>query len=209
MPGFFASVMADTIADGTNELIIERAEVVLREIELERLETGDCDSSAASDDCEEFEVGPVLVDLPLNGGTETLVTIAAPPGSYDEIEFEIHKVSDDDPADADFRATHPDMVGKSIRVTGTYNGESFTYESDLDVEQEHDLSPPLVIDESGSVNVTVLIDVSVWFVDGSNNVIDPRTANKGGANESLVKENIKQSVEAFEDDDHDGEDDDS
>jgi len=205
--GFFASVMADTMTDGQNELIIDRAEVVLREIELERVETEDCDSSVHNDDCEEFEVGPVLVDLPLNGQTETHVTVNAPPGSYDEIEFEIHKVSNDDPEDADFRALHPDMVGQSIRVTGTFNGESFTYETDLDVEQEHDLNPPLVIDESGSVNVTVLIDVSMWFVDGSGNLVDPQTANKGGDNEGLVKENIKQSVEAFEDDDHDGDDD--
>lgn len=206
-PGFYASIMADTMTDGQNELIIDRAEVVLREIELERVETGECDSSTASDDCEEFEVGPVLIDLPLNGGTETYVTVEAPPGSYDELEFEIHKVSNDDPEDADFRAQHPDMVGKSIRVTGTFNGQPFTYETDLDVEQEHDLNPPLVIDESGTVNVTVLIDVSAWFVDGSGNLIDPTSANKGGQNEGLVKENIKQSVEAFEDDDHDGDDD--
>jgi len=46
-----------------------------------------------------------------------------------------------------------------------------------------------------------------WVVDGSGNLIDPRTANKGGANEGLVKENIKQSVEAFEDDERDGDDD--
>jgi len=181
---------------------------VLKEIELERVETEECDASVDNDDCEEFEVGPVLVDLPLNGGIETHVTVSAPPGSYDEIEFEIHKVSHDDEEDADFRAQHPDMAGKSLRVAGTFNGESFTYESDLDVEQEHDLNPPLVIDESGSVNVTVKIDVSMWFVDGSGHLVDPRTANTGGDNESLVKENIKQSVEAFEDDDHDGDDDD-
>ena len=35
-------------------------------------------------------------------------------------------------------------------------------------------------------------------------LVDPATANKGGANEGIVKENIKQSVEAFEDDDSDG-----
>jgi hypothetical protein len=37
--------------------------------------------------------------------------------------------------------------------------------------------------------------------------VDPATGNKGGANESLVKENIKQSIEAFEDENHDGHDD--
>ncbi|MDH3456869.1 MAG: hypothetical protein OER90_08510 [Gemmatimonadota bacterium] len=214
-PGAFASSLADTLDDGQNVLIIDRAEIVFREIELERL-NDDCDdgfssdSSGSSDDdgCEEFEAGPMLVDLPLNGAVETAITIEVPPDIYDEIEFEIHKVSNDDPEDADFRARHPDMVGKSIRVTGTFNGQAFTYETDLDVEQEHDLVPPLVIDESTTMtNVTVLLDLSVWFVDGAGNLLDPRTANKGGLNEGIVKENIKQSVEAFEDDDRDGDDD--
>jgi len=208
-PGFFASVMADTLTDGQNEIIIDRVEIVLREIELKRVESADCDSSSSSDDsCEEFEGGPLLLDVPLNGAVETVIAIDVPPAVYDEIEFEIHKVSNDDPEDADFRAQHPDMVGKSIRVTGTYNGEAFTYETDLDVEQEHDLIPPLEVTASGTpTNVTVLLDVSVWFADGSGNLVDPRSANEGGVNEGLVKENIKQSVEAFEDHDRDGHDD--
>ena len=35
-------------------------------------------------------------------------------------------------------------------------------------------------------------------------LIDPATANQGGANKSLVDNNIKNSIKAFEDDDHDG-----
>jgi len=38
-------------------------------------------------------------------------------------------------------------------------------------------------------------------------LIDPATANKGGANENLVKENIKRSMKAFEDKDRDGNED--
>jgi hypothetical protein len=37
--------------------------------------------------------------------------------------------------------------------------------------------------------------------------VDPSTANHSGANEGLVKENIKTSLDAFEDEDHDGTDD--
>jgi hypothetical protein len=35
-------------------------------------------------------------------------------------------------------------------------------------------------------------------------LIDPDTANDGGPNKSLVEDNIKQSMEAFEDDDRSG-----
>jgi hypothetical protein len=38
--------------------------------------------------------------------------------------------------------------------------------------------------------------------------VNPATANKGGANEGLVKDNIEQSIDAFHDDDSDGLDDD-
>ena len=207
-PGFFASVMSDTLVVGGDELILDKVEIVLREIELELVETEGCSSEVDDDSCEEFEVGPVLLDLPLNGAVEQEMAIQVPAGRYDELEFEIHKVSNDDPEDAQFRADYPDMVGKSIRVQGSFNGQPFTYETDLDVEQEFDLVPPLeVTDGSGTTNVTVLIDVSQWFVDGSGNLLNPQTGNKGGDNEGVIKENIKQSVEAFEDDDHDGEDD--
>jgi hypothetical protein len=207
----FASMQAaafdDTLVSNGDTLIITKAEIVLREIELERVETTDCDDLVETDDCEEFEAGPVLLDVPLNNGTETLVAIDAPDGSYDEIEFEIHKVSKYDPEDADFRAQYPDMVDKSIRVQGTFNGSPFTYETDLDVEQEFDLSPPLVIDNTtGTTNVTVRIDLDAWFRDGSGNLLDPNSGNKGGSNEDVIKENIKQSMEAFEDEDRDGDD---
>ncbi len=207
----FASMQAaafdDTLVTNGDTLIITKAEIVLREIELERVETTDCDDSVATDDCEEFEVGPILLDLPLNNGTETLLAIDAPDGFYDEIEFEIHKISSSDEEDAAFRAMHPDFAGKSIRVQGTFNGVAFTYETDLDVEQEFDLDPPLEINNStGTTNVTVRIDLDAWFRDGSGNVVNPDSGNKGGVNEGLIKENIKQSMEAFEDKDRDGDD---
>jgi hypothetical protein len=207
--GFSASVMADTLVDGANTLVITKAEVVLREIELEREDSDGCDSMMSDDGCEEFETGPILVDLPLDGRVDTEVTIAPPAGTYDELEFEFHKVSNDDPEDAQFRADHPHMVGKSIRVEGTFNGTTFVYESDLDVEQEFDLADPIVVtDTAAAVNVTVLLNLNQWFRDGSGNLLDPATGNTGGMNESLIKENIKNSIEAFEDDDHDGHDDD-
>jgi len=207
----FASMQAaafdDTLVTNGDTLIITKAEIVLREIELERVETTECDDSVATDDCEEFEVGPILLDIPLNGSTETLVSIDAPDGTYDEIEFEIHTVSSDDPEDADFRSQYPDMVDKSIRVQGTFNGAPFTYETDLEAEQEFDLSPLLVIDNAtGTTNVTVRIDLDAWFRDGSGNLVNPDSGNKGGANESLIKESIKQSMDAFEDEDRDGDD---
>ncbi len=210
-PGMSMSTAAIDLTDGQgNTLTLDKVEIVLREIELQRMSAVGCDDLPNEDDCEKFETGPVLLDLPLNGEVATLVTITPDPDTYDEVEFEIHKISSGDQEDAAFRTAHPDFAEKSIRVQGFFNGQPFTYETDLDVEQEFDLSPPLVVDgTTASTNVTIMVDVDAWFRDGSGSLVNPQDGNKGGQHESLVKENIKQSIEAFEDEDRDGVDDDS
>jgi hypothetical protein len=45
----------------------------------------------------------------------------------------------------------------------------------------------------------------MWFRDAGGSLVDPSTANKGAANENLVKDNIRDSIDAFEDADRDGE----
>jgi hypothetical protein len=188
--------------DGLNTLVIESAELVMRELEFERAETFGCDLELDDDACEEFEIGPFLVALPLDGSVSQEITAVVDTGTYDEIEFEIHKVED---SDLDFLAANPEFTGISIRVTGTYNGEIFEYTSKIDEEQEIELTSPLVVTEtSGPVNVTLTIDVSTWFADGAGSLVDPRTGNDGMPNESLVTDNVRFSIEGFRDDDHDG-----
>jgi hypothetical protein len=206
-----AGIADDTIVSGTDTLIITRAQLVLREIEVELEDDDACDdddSSSTGDDdsCEEFSTGAILVDLPLNGQAETQLTIAVPPGIYDEIEFELHKPEDDGDDDA-FLAEHPDFDGVSIRVEGTFNGAPFVFESDINVEQEIDLNPPLEVTDSTGTNVTLRVDISGWFRTGTGGVVNPGTANHNGVNEDLVKDNIEASFHAFEDDDCDGHDD--
>lgn len=200
-------MLDDTITVGSDVIVITRAQIVLREIEMKLQDDDGCAALGMDDDdgCEEFSSGAVLVDLPLNGQVATEITIAPAPGVYDEIDFEVHK-PESGGDDGAFLAQYPDFDGVSIRVQGTFNGESFTYESDLDVEQENQLNPPLVItDASVGTNVTMQVDITTWFRNGAS-LVDPRTANKGGANEGIVKENIKTSFKAFEDEDRDGDD---
>src|SRR6478672_10710962 len=85
----------ETFTDGSNTLIVEQVQMVLREIELKRVETASgCDGSDA---CEKLEVGPLLLDLPLGtGGAAHSFSVDVSAGSYDEVEFEVHKPSNDD-----------------------------------------------------------------------------------------------------------------
>ncbi|UCF20025.1 MAG: hypothetical protein JSU87_01025 [Gemmatimonadota bacterium] len=188
-----ARLLADgelRLTDGINELTITSVQIVLSEIELERAESvAGCDDDedeiegSEDDSCEELQLGPRTIDLSLDGSVVTGFTVDVEPGTYEEIEFEI----------------------VSVIVDYTWNGgapSTFTTDVDAEIEQEFP-DPGLVIEPGNSYNVTLSIDVLTWFMDGTT-VIDPSTALPGGENEELVRDNIENSFESYEDDDHDG-----
>ena len=212
-----ASVAAPyTVTDGSgNTLVFESVQLVMREIELKR---ADADVACGADDtnsdlndssdCEEIEFGPTIFDVPLGAGAARAMSVTVAAGSYDKLEFEIHKPEDDgDANDAAFLAAHPDFRDVSIRVSGTYNGTPFTYVTDLGEEQEQALVPPLSVATATATDLTLFVDVNDWFRTAAGTLVDPASANQGGANESLVENNIENSIDAFEDGDRDGGDD--
>lgn len=203
-PAVVAAGDSTVIALGNDTLILRSVAAVLEQVELKRLESASCDSIPTNGDCEEFESGPVLATFPL-GSTNSVaaVTVNAPAGQYDKLEFQIHKTDSTSSKDAAFIAANPDFKDISIRVTGTFNHTPFVFTSDLDASEEIALSPPLDVTAGSAANLTIRMDVSGWFVSNGA-LVDPTSANKGGQNEGIVKNNIEQSVAAFEDDNHDG-----
>jgi hypothetical protein len=205
-PQVVASAAGDT-------LVITKAQLVLREVELTSSLAASCDGPG-DDDCREAEVGPLLVDLPVDGLVTSPISVALPAGSYSKLEFELHKPessndsaddsaddSSDDSRDSTFLAAHPEFAGVSVRVEGTINGQPFVYTSSVNAEMELEFDTPVVIDAT-TTNVTVNADVSRWFRSSTGDVLAPNSSNAG-----LIDENIKASFEAFEDDDRDGSDD--
>lgn len=194
-----------SITDGTNTLVITRVEVVAREIELRRAGIASCDSSASTDDCEYFSTSARLVTLPLAPGATQVLSVDVPAGSYSSVRVKVHKVSDD-AGDLAFLAANPTWPeDQSIRVSGFYNGVAFTFLTDVNFDAEEDLQPALVVDGSTTTNLTVRLDLARWFRQGATGpLIDPATAGPDGENKSVVENNIKDSVEAFEDEDRDG-----
>jgi hypothetical protein len=190
-----AAATPETYTDGTNTLVIDQVQLVLREIELKRVESATPCAGTSDDGCEKLELGPIVLDLPLGGagGAARAFTVAVAPGTYDEVEFEIHRPSDG--------------VSPSVTVTGTFNGTPFTFTSDLEAEEEIELSPPLVVAESAATDLTLFVDLDRWFRDEAGGLVDPADANAGGPHESLVENNIQSTLHAFEDEDHDGTDD--
>jgi hypothetical protein len=195
---------------GSDTLNLTRVALVVRNIKLER-QFDDCSESGGSDDgCEEFEAGPVIVELPMSGGLIPISVSNVPVDIYDELRFKIHKPEDNTPEDLAFLAANPQFDGVSIRVEGTFNnGTPFVFETDLNEEQRQQLSPPFdVTADSGPLNVTLSVDVETWFKAADGSLIDPLTANKGEVNEQIVKDNIEASIDIFEDNDKDGSSDD-
>jgi len=191
-----------TVTNGANTLVITKAQLVLRELELKLSATSTCEQGTVEDSCEEIELGPMLIDLPVTDAVLTPITTQVPAGTYREIEFDIRRPGTD-PADVAFVTTNPNFNNVSIRVEGTYNGTPFVFTSELDQEVQIDFNPPVVITE-GNNNATIAVNIRSWFTNADGTLISPATANPGQPNASIVSEKIKVSLRAFEDDDKDG-----
>lgn len=185
----------------SSHVTITEAKMLIREVEFE----SDLEDDGIADDSLEFETGPFVVELNLNGALNTIAVKNVPAGSYDEIEFEVHKPEDNEtPPDPDFKIGTSGDERFSVIIRGTYNGQEFLYRSNENMEQEIELASPLLIDEqTESINVTMSVDLSQWFVSETGSDLDPTDENV----RDQIDESIKRSFEAFQDDDEDGEDD--
>ncbi len=207
-PSVTAAGDSTLIVLGNDSIIIRSAQLVLEEVELKRSDVSSCDAVMGNEDCEEFETGATLVSLPLGSSTIAAeVSVNAPPGTYNALEFKIHKPSSGE--DAAFVAAHPDFANVSIRVTGTYSQagtrSDFTFTSQVDQSEEASLPSPITVVEGQAANITLRVDISGWFINsGGTALVDPASANPGQANASVVSNNIQNSFKAFEDDNHDG-----
>lgn len=147
---------------------------------------------------------PFVQDL-VGDSMYVIAVVDLPIGTYEEMEIEIDELESEDGA---AYAQNPNLQDLSIYVAGYVNGDTtqkFIFVSDLSEEQEKEFDLPLVIDAaSPDTNVVLTIDTSMWFVDDDGNFIDPRLPG----NQRVIEKNIKKSIEMYEDENDDGEDDD-
>ena len=199
-----------TVAVGSNSLVITKAQLVARRIELAPVDASGCagvaeagdDDSSVQDGCAEVEVGPTLLDIPLDASTKTNITTSVPAGTYRALEIRIDPISSGNRASTAFLVAHPEFKNMSVRVEGTFNGKAFVFVAPVDARIETLFSAPVTVD-ANSPNVTIAIDIANWFSDGAGGMLDPTNSS----NASRISANIAGSLHAFEDDDHDGHDD--
>ena len=198
-----------TTPGGTHTLVINSAAISLSRLELATVDSAGCadDDHPEHDDdrCHELDTGAMLVDLPTDNSVVSVLSLQLPAGTYRALEAKIRPVRTDDNGGSAFLTAHPEFADASVRVEGTFDGTPFTYTGSPNASLELSFDPPITV---GSTATTVTVHVSIdrWFMDGGGNLIDPSTANAGGANEQLVRDNVRRSFHAFEDDEHHGDD---
>lgn len=175
---------------------ISSAQVVIEEIEFEN----------SFGDSLDFELEePFVKDLLVGTTLHQIETIQIPFGSYEESEIEIDELN---PSDSTTYAQNPELQDLSILVKGYLNDDplqTFTFSSALEAEQEMEFEPPLILNEaSPTTNIVLTVNMDMWFVDSIGNPLDPTDLS----NKNQIEENIKNSIDVFEDEDDDGEDDD-
>jgi hypothetical protein len=200
---------------GGDRLFLDQVELVLRKVKLEGAAAGGCGGAesmtAEAEDCGEFRAGPTLLDLPLGHGVVQTFSATVPVGSYDGIQFQIHRPTNAN-ADADFLAQHPDFADVSIRVTGTFQKAGdpapvpFTYTTGLTSVVNVELDSPVAVTEGAALDVTLDIDLAGWFADpDAGRLIDPAEAlDPHNPRADVVAQNIRQSFHAFEDENRNG-----
>lgn len=200
--------------DSVHTLVITDVQLVVRRIGVARADTvcssGDDDGEHEDDwhrrdGCEELELGPVLVNVPLDGTVDPVFSVPLPEGTYRGVELQIHKPSLHNEADLAFLRENPLLEGVSLVADGTFDGQPFTFVQRIEARQRYVLDPPVVVTADGQpTNLTLHLDVAAWFDDHHGGLVSPVTANRGGENEGLVRANVLRSLNAFRDDDRDG-----
>ncbi len=153
-------------------------------------------------ECNEFEGGPFLVDLPLAGLT-SIATSKVPAGTYDAFSFRIRGLDADNEAGDDstelknaqsvlaqMRTFYPNFPSSaSMVVKGTFNGTPFTtyFRAKLEIEQQ--LATPLTV--PGDNSLQVMIDPTAWFNNGTQvlnlGALNGQTVNLGSNFRNGVK----------------------
>lgn len=173
-----------TLTIPANGGVFEIADVqfIVSEFELEGTETctvTDEDGEAEIDECE-FESGPHLVNLPLDGSAISLGTSHITEGTYTFLEFEVEDLeADEEDADdsekqaalaailTDVRAMYADFpAGASMVVSGQFvpdtgDPQPFTVYFAAEIEIEMALDPALEVPANDAL--TINVDPSAWF----------------------------------------------
>lgn len=197
-PDVSPSFTVEASDDAGNELVISTAELVLREVEFRRSSTDDCVDAGdpAQDDgdpCVEFLVNPALLLLPVEQGDGRAGTVSAPQGTYEALEFDLHRAEEGDTRVLEQR---PEIEGGSVFVSGFYNDRAVSATFAPTGPVELLLADPLQLTGGAFGRLTLTVEVASWFRADDGSLVDPEAAVQDTALSREVRERILDSFSA-------------
>jgi hypothetical protein len=179
-------------------LELTEVKLLLSNIELEMDDGTEEEDGEDGDESITVLVDPIVINLNLDGTATNFAVADVPPGLYEEVEFEIHKVgASETPPDPEFKEGNADSLRYSVIVKGNYNTVPFVYRSKKSAQQELEFETPIEILENGVANLLIPVDPNNWFYS-EGMLLDPSNP----ANENDIDSNIRESFgDAYEDDD--------
>lgn len=181
----FASTTGfDKVTEDTIQL--DTVKILLRDIKIRNQST---------DDTTSIIVGPIVVYLNLAGVTSEFAVGDIPPGNYDRIKFKVHKIEGSEfPPDPEFKEGGDESLRYSVIVKGIFNSTQFIYKSRKPAHQDLKLETPLIVDENGVANLTILVDPFSWFMDGGN-ILNPNDSTNSDKIDNNIKDSFKKAYQ--------------
>lgn len=171
------------LSSGSTVIELSQISATIDRLELDRAESEPSDDDA---DDEDVTTSAFVIDVPLQGGVATAISLPAPTGRYDEVEARV----------------------RNVRLRGSYNGTSFDVTVPVDMEFESEFEPPIDVTESDPLRITFRLDAARWFRTSNGTLIDPTRISTDATLRAELRARIAAFFDAFEDEDRDGRDDD-
>ncbi len=176
----------------SEEFQLQEVKLLLRNIKIK---------NQADDNEMQVKTGPLVVDLDLTGKLTQFSESEIPPGAYDRVRFEIHKIEDaETPPDPEFKEGSESSMRYSVIVKGTIDGEEFRYRFRQSANQDIKLDEDILVNEGEAANLTIMVDPYSWFYEGDV-LLNPNDQ----ANENQIENKMQNAFKrAYKDNDHDG-----
>lgn len=191
-PGF--QVQLDD--DAGNNLSFTEGQLVVREMELGR-NTGEClDASDPDEDdgdaCTEITVDPQLLALPVDR-TEIQIVNQFPvaSGTYDRLQFDVQVATQQNAPN--LLANNPGFQGNSMILRGSYNGQTFAVELDLETSMSLEFPQSIQTEAGATSRITLVAEMGGWFRREDGSLIDPAELANDPALEDRVESQIASS----------------
>lgn len=181
----------DSAGDNQNYFVLDTVKILIKDIKL----------NVSGGNEKNFKVGPFVLFLNFSSGVNHIGTSIIPPGVYDKVKFEIHKLQDNeaipDPEFADANGRY------SVIVKGWYYGKYFVYKSTKSAHQILHFPADLPITEQVMQNITLVVSPYIWFIRDFV-YMDPSDAANTNDIDNNIKDNIKNNFKSFKDNDKNG-----